>query len=285
MVNGRCLCGEVTWQADGPLSEPEHCHCSMCRKIHAAPFASFALCPEKQFRWLSGEDKVVRYASSPSLERPFCGTCGSALPNRDLPSGDVYLPLGNMEDDPGIKGGRHIFVASKAPFVQIEDDLPRYDGFPPGDDETPPVDPAPVVPEPAEAGVMNGSCQCGAVAYEMTGAFQRVFNCHCSRCRHARAAAHATNGFVPSANLQFVRGEEHLKSYKRPDAKSFGQVFCGICGSGMPRENAAMQVYNVPLGTLDNDPEYVPDFHIFTESKAPWFDIHDQIPQLPEGPF
>ena len=89
---------------------------------------------------------------------------------------------------------------------------------------------------------------------------------------------------VLSLNICSTYTPSPSSTTKRPDAKSFGQVFCSICGSGMPRENAAMQVYNVPLGTLDSDPEYVPDFHIFTESKAPWFEIHDQIPQLPEGP-
>ncbi len=36
------------------------------------------------------------------------------------------------DDDPGSRPMCHVFVGSKAPWHQITDDLPRYDGFPPG---------------------------------------------------------------------------------------------------------------------------------------------------------
>jgi len=33
-----------------------------------------------------------------------------------------------LDDDPGIRPQRHIFVGSKAPWDEIYDDLARYDG-------------------------------------------------------------------------------------------------------------------------------------------------------------
>ena len=36
---------------------------------------------------------------------------------------------------------------------------------------------------------MRGSCLCDTVAYEVTSPIKAVHNCHCSRCRRARAAA------------------------------------------------------------------------------------------------
>jgi len=33
------------------------------------------------------------------------------------------------------------------------------------------------------------------------------------------------------------------------------------------------------LGTLDDDPGLRPSLHIFVGSKAPWFDIADDLPQ------
>jgi len=47
------------------------CHCSMCRKHHGAPFATFAAAPIDGFRWISGEDAVHRYASSSASKRGF----------------------------------------------------------------------------------------------------------------------------------------------------------------------------------------------------------------------
>jgi hypothetical protein len=35
----------------------------------------------------------------------------------------------------------------------------------------------------------------------------------------------------------------------------------------------------VPMGSLDDDPGMRPQFRIFVGSKAPWFDIADDLPQ------
>jgi len=38
------------------------------------------------------------------------------------------------------------------------------------------------------------------------------------------------------------------------------------------------------MGTLDDDPGIRPQMHIFVGSKAPWFDIADELPQHEEYP-
>ena len=39
-------------------------------------------------------------------------------------------PFGSLDDDPGRGADDHIFVASKAPWHEITDDLPRFDEAP-----------------------------------------------------------------------------------------------------------------------------------------------------------
>ena len=34
MVHGSCLCGQVRFELTGPAQFINHCHCSMCRKVH-----------------------------------------------------------------------------------------------------------------------------------------------------------------------------------------------------------------------------------------------------------
>ncbi len=54
----------------------------------------------------------------------------------------VYgLPLGPLDDDPGIRPQMHVFVASKAPWYEIADDLPGFDGFPTGPHDSEKTDP------------------------------------------------------------------------------------------------------------------------------------------------
>jgi hypothetical protein len=132
MLKGSCLCGGVCYEVDGEIGPMANCYCSMCRKHHGAPFATFVGVKPSNFRWLSGEDLVARYRSSPAGERAFCRTCGSSLPLPDPGEAIAFLPAGTLDDDPGVRPAAHIFVGSKAPWVEIRDDLPQFDEYPPG---------------------------------------------------------------------------------------------------------------------------------------------------------
>lgn len=45
-------------------------------------------------------------------------------------AGEVIIPAGTLDDDPGLKPAMHIFTASKAPWYDITDTLPQFDEFP-----------------------------------------------------------------------------------------------------------------------------------------------------------
>jgi hypothetical protein len=137
MPRGSCLCGGIRFECDAvPIMT--HCHCSMCRKSHAAAFGTFANVYPHHFRWLAGEELVQRYASSPGNLRSFCRVCGSKVP--------VYMegmklwgvPAGLFDDDPGVRPCLHMMVAWKAPWWELADALPKFDewvpGFGPGDE-------------------------------------------------------------------------------------------------------------------------------------------------------
>ncbi len=279
MADGTCLCGAVRFVVDGPLSWMAHCHCSMCRKHHGSLFATVVGAPVSRFRWLAGEENVASYASSPGATRNFCKICGSVAPVV-LPQFDVVaVPAGNLQGDLGLRPGAHIFVGSKASWHEITDDLPRFEAYPPGF-------PAPAIQRPvieAKPGVTLGSCLCGDVAFEIEGAPLRAFNCHCTRCRRGRGAAHATNLFYPAEGFRWTRGQGNVAEYKVPEAQRFTVAFCRDCGGELPYVMVGRGVV-VPAGSLDSDPGMQPLAHIFVGSKADWFDITDRLPQYPELP-
>lgn len=276
-LRGSCLCGDVAWEGEGPLAFFHHCHCSRCRKAHGTPFATFGAVRAETFRLLRGGDAIVRWESRPGFFRPFCRRCGSTVPDGAVVAPDLaFVPAGGLDADPGSRPALHIFAASKAPWYDIPDALPRFDAYPPGVD-------APVLPDPprnpATAGGLRGGCLCGDVAFEVRGPIQAIRNCHCSRCRKARAAAHAANLVVAAEGLRFTRGEERLAAYKIPEARYFTQVFCRTCGAKAPRVDLERRIAVVPMGALDDSPGRGPDHHIFVASKAPWFEIADDLPQ------
>ena len=132
MLRGSCLCGGVRYEISGPLSYPLNCHCSMCRKAHGAAFRSRARVKADDFRWTQGAELLTYYESSPGNHRGFCRACGSPLLSRfDNDPSSYGLPLGALDDDPGIKPGFHVFVASKAPWYDITDELPQFAELPP----------------------------------------------------------------------------------------------------------------------------------------------------------
>jgi hypothetical protein len=257
-----------------------HCHCSRCRKAHGAAFATYATVPPERFRLARGRERMVRWASSPGLFRPFCARCGSVVPDGEPWQGLVGMPAGAFDDDPGARPVAHIFVASRAPWYEIRDALLRFDTYPPGF-------PAPALETPVLApagGRPRGSCLCGGVTYVVEGAPIRCNHCHCSRCRKARGAAHASNLLTDADGLRFTRGAELIETYKIPEARFFTHCFCRVCGASMPRVDRERAIAIVPMGGLDDDPGALVQQHIHVGSKAPWYEIADDLPRHDAAP-
>ena len=95
------------------------------------------------FRWLAGEDLIKYYESLRGYQRGFCRDCGSPVINRAGPNWKVpadfpvtapqYGIALALLDDPPVAPQLHCFTASKAPWFEITDDLPQYEGYPPPD--------------------------------------------------------------------------------------------------------------------------------------------------------
>jgi hypothetical protein len=132
MIRGSCLCGAVRYEMSGAIEEIHHCHCSRCRKAHGAAFSTYAQVARDGFRFVQGEEKVRHFRSSPPVQRSFCSECGSNLifGFDGLPDA-VWVAAGTFDDDPGQRPQAHIFVASKACWFDITDDLARFDEYPP----------------------------------------------------------------------------------------------------------------------------------------------------------
>jgi hypothetical protein len=63
------------------------------------------------------------------------------------------------------------------------------------------------------------------------------------------------------------------------------RAFCGRCGSPVySRRSDSPDVLRLRLGLLDDDPKRRPLAHFWVGSKAPWFEITDDLPQFEAGP-
>jgi len=87
---------------------------------------AFVAFRDDELTW-HGEPKTWRAGG---VERRFCEHCGSQIGYRDdkLP-GETYLSLGFMDEPERYAPTMHAFEKRRLPFLHIDDDLPRFDGF------------------------------------------------------------------------------------------------------------------------------------------------------------
>ena len=134
MIKGSCECAKVRYQIDGELTDYSHCHCSKCRKLHGAAFASWGGVQRADFTYICGEDKVKKYAFSENSGSVFCGHCGSRLLVESGSEPDMlYITMGTVDGSVVCPPGFHEYVGSKAPWYEICDDLPQFDEWSPED--------------------------------------------------------------------------------------------------------------------------------------------------------
>ncbi len=128
----------------------------------------------------------------------------------------------------------------------------------------------------------TGSCLCGEVRYSVVEFEEQIGHCHCSMCRKFHGAAFSTFGSVRLDALTWVAGEEKLKCYVADNASQ--RYFCDNCGSSMAfcSEQQKGHSLELALSTLDGDVDLVPDAHIYTDYKANWFSVEDDLPKYRE---
>ena len=78
-LKGSCLCQAVTYEVYKEPSKVSKCHCLMCQKQHGAPYGAYFSVKKSNFKYLSGEENLVSFNSSSTIERKFCGVCGSNI--------------------------------------------------------------------------------------------------------------------------------------------------------------------------------------------------------------
>ena len=115
----------------------------------------------------------------------------------------------------------------------------------------------------------KGSCECGAVAFEVHGPLRAVTVCHCSQCRktsgHLWAATSAAD-----ADLVITRGDG-LKWFRSSDAAKRG--FCTGCGSSLFYKRDGMDKTAIGAGTLDGETGLQVAKHIFLKNKGDYYDV------------
>lgn len=109
-MNGRCLCGAVTFSAEEVEVEHHACHCGMCRRWSGG--SAFFAARTKSVTFHS-EERLGRYRSSDWADRGFCTTCGTTLFYVLRPTQTYMMSVGAFDDPTPFRLVREIFVDRK----------------------------------------------------------------------------------------------------------------------------------------------------------------------------
>ena len=127
--------------------------------------------------------------------------------------------------------------------------------------------------------MLAGKCECGAVRYEVPDEFLYAANCHCSNCRAGTGSAFKPFAGIEREKLELTDGRDSLLVFGEENEN---HTRCGVCGSllySVVRDGAYV---HVAMGSLVDEPTIRPAGHIFVGSKAPWYEITDDLPQFDE---
>lgn len=125
-LTGRCACGRVRFRVIAPFETARYCHCHRCQRRTGTAASPNARLPRDAFEVLQGEEHLRSWQPEDGQAKWFCEGCGGQLFSRP-PEGDVmFVRLGTIDGDPGIRPQYRQWVSS-AGWEPIPDDgLPRY---------------------------------------------------------------------------------------------------------------------------------------------------------------
>jgi hypothetical protein len=127
--------------------------------------------------------------------------------------------------------------------------------------------------------MLSGRCECRAVRYRVADEFLYAANCHCSNCRAGTGSAFKPFAGIERDKLRVVEGGNRLLVWGDDTAN---HTRCGVCGSLLYSVVRDGTYVHVAIGSLEDNPSIRPTEHIFVGSKAPWFEITDDLPQSEE---
>lgn len=123
---GRCLCGEVRYEYEGPENWQGYCHCESCRRSTSSPIATFFGVPRNAYRF-TGRTPAV-YESSPGVRRHFCDRCGTPMAyDADRFPHEIHFYAASLDDPENFAPKFHVHCAQQLPWFEVKDTLPRHE--------------------------------------------------------------------------------------------------------------------------------------------------------------
>jgi hypothetical protein len=126
----------------------------------------------------------------------------------------------------------------------------------------------------------KGSCQCGAIQFQIEGEPKWIAHCHCADCRRATGAAASTYVGSEREQAKFLAGSP--RAYL--SSKGVRRTFCGECGSPIAYEGERWpSEIHFFVGLFERAEDLVPQGHAYEAERLPWLHIVAEDPGKKTG--
>ena len=127
-ATGGCLCGAIRYRVSGPPQSTSLCHCNSCRRSTGGPSLAWAIFAEHDVEIIDGE--LAIHASSPGVERGFCGRCGTSLTYRRANRPGLFdVTTASLDDPEAFPPDKEIWVEERLTWIEPRPDLPQFARF------------------------------------------------------------------------------------------------------------------------------------------------------------
>ncbi|MBC7768098.1 MAG: GFA family protein [Phycisphaerales bacterium] len=125
MVEGGCHCGALRYALAAAPVGSMICHCRSCLRITGAPVVAWLTVASDAFAITKGEP--ARYASSPKVDRRFCGVCGTHVAYTTTDDPDYFeVATGTLDEPNAFPPTHHSWLSHDLNWVEFGDGLPTF---------------------------------------------------------------------------------------------------------------------------------------------------------------
>ena len=125
----------------------------------------------------------------------------------------------------------------------------------------------------------HGSCFCGAVQFQVSGAPAAMGYCHCESCRHWSAGPINAFSLWDPAALEITQGADNIGTYNKTP-QSY-RKWCKTCGGHLFTDHPEMGLIDVYAALIPDLP-YQPGLHVHYGETV--LRIRDGLPKMQDLP-
>lgn len=131
-LTGQCLCGAISFEADGDVPVMANCHCTACRQSTGSAYAALMFMKEDDVK-ITGTPKTFQHTSDAgsTMTKHFCENCGSPMFTQNSNrQGMIGLRAGTINEQQEFAPKANVYTSSAMSATILDENLPAFPKMP-----------------------------------------------------------------------------------------------------------------------------------------------------------